>query len=911
MKEDWDMLISKLFKRRSGTLVSSLENLGVGKDHVFELKSMVLEKYSMIMKSRRNVREQIEDRIMIESSFINDSFFLPPLLADRKSGARLRKLDDKQVQFLLMMILYNQPLSYQEELISRSSRLCLKVQYLLIVEQMVKSLMLSKKQKRMVMKWKKLSSSVELFPSDHFVNFTSSNIIQGFIGDCSLIVVLSLLLEHEKRFNSGLLSSLISPIRFSVKSHSKNGGSHLEESEPVRCTGSIDQLDDVLCLYRCKLLINGIWRSIFVDGLIPMDSGNNCLLSHFENSRYYGITLMEKAYLKVMTNRYDSIESNPAIDLYYLTEWIPETISIRSNYENKSFFSGLWNRIKKPIQNGYCLMALGTNEIRPDGDLGAKLVCHGQLGSREESPTFRLKREEGQSEYNYLCKEEICKRTGLVTRHAYQVLRVVELFDREKEVVHKLLLLRNPWGKISWKGRFSKYDKDSWSGGELQALLGSQFGYEASHDNGIFWIEWGDILEWFSHIYLAWDPEKVSKFVKKVHGKWSPCSHESVLKDDLHLAYFYPQYKLSVDCKLLNKLKMTGNRADSGQVSGRRGEVLVPGPETTAGPARLKLLFDSSSHEEIEQGSKAGLFSRLWRRSESLDGEGYSNYGDVWIVLNRHIDYLGMDELGNYKSESEVNNIPFMSISIFRGRNRIITQERLPLMQGVYSNGSVIMFKTNIFKLLREYDHFDLQENKDFILVITQYQSRKTFNYTLNIYSSVEISLKLLDCHFQSTSFHPLNLSMGDIHSNFVQVTGKILHYNFCEKYYISLSKNSKLKLVPAVVRGKQPFSKSSSFGHAISNNNQPNEQFRLLILLELKEKCSNYKLRLFPETFDDQDKIIKLGSSNDSYNNSNCKFIISICSYGNYFILIDFKEKQQDFIKGNIFKLIIYYQKI
>lgn len=905
------MLITKLFRRRFwGGSVSSLENLEGGDDHVFELKRMILDKYSTMMRYRRSEREQVEDRILVESSFINDSFFLPPLFVNRRSGAKLTKLDFEQVQFLLMIILYNQPLSHQEEFISRSSRFCLKGQYILIVEQMVKSLMLSKKQKRMVVKWKKLSSNVELFPTNHFVDFTSSNIIQGFIGDCSLIVVLSLLLEHEKRFNSSLLSSLISPIRFSVKSQQQGGG-HLEEKEEdvgsLQCGGNIGQLDDVLCLYRCKLLINGIWRSIFVDSLIPIDSGNSCLLSHFENSRYYGITLMEKAYLKVMANRYDSIESNPAIDLYYLTEWIPETISIKSNYDNKrSFFSKLWNRIKKPIQQGYCLMALGTNEIRPEGgEYGAKVVYAGQFEDREEeSSACKLRREgggDGQSEYKYIGKEEICRRTGLVTRHAYQVLRIVELFDREKEVVHRLLLLRNPWGKISWKGRFSKHDKESWSGGELQGLLGNKFGYEVGQDNGIFWIEWGDILSWFSHIYLAWDPERVSKFVKKVHGKWSPCPHESILRDDLHLTYFYPQYKLSIDCKLLNKLKMTSSGSTHfGHFGG------------ATGAAKLKLLFDSSSDGGAEEGSRAtggGLFARLWRKSESLEGgEGYNSHGDIWIVLNRHIAYLGMDELGNCKAESEVNSIPFMSISIFRGRNRIITQERLPLMQGVYSNGSVIMFKTNIFKLLREYDYFDLQENKDFILVITQYQSRKAFNYTLNIYSNVEISVKLLDCHFQSPPPQQ-SISCCDLSSSFVQVTGKILHHNFCERYYISLSKNSKLKLVPAV-KNKQFISKASGSSHH-STPHLPNEQFRLLILLELKERCSNYKLRLFPETFDGQDKIVKLSSSNDAYNNSNCKFIVSICSHGNYFILIDFKEKQQDFVKGNIFKLVIYYQKL
>ncbi|KAJ1607558.1 calpain like thiol protease, partial [Cryptosporidium canis] len=895
--------------RKSGSSMSSLDSLSVEVDHVFELKKMVMEKYSIMMKHKRSEKDPMEDRILIESSFINDSCFLPPLLVNKRSGAGLTKLDNEQVQFLLLMILYSQPLSAQGEIIHRSSQFCLKGQYVLIVEQMVKSLMLSKKQKKMVSRWKKLNSSVELFPANHFINFTSSNIIQGFIGDCSFIVVLSLLLEHEKKFNSSLLSGLITPIRFSVKSQSHH--SHLTEDSPLHCNSV---LDDVLCLYKCKILINGIWRNIFVDSLIPTDSSNNCLLSHFDTNRYCGITLMEKAYLKVMANRYDSIESNPAIDLYYLTEWIPETISIKSAYEKKKgYFSKLWNRIKRPIRDGYCLMALGTNEIRPTDEKYQSSYAK-RFENMEENPISRHIREragiEDTANYKYITREEICKQTGLVTKHAYQVLRIVELFDQKKSTTNRLLLLRNPWGKISWKGRFSKCDKESWSS-DLEDLLGGQFGYEADRDNGIFWIEWSDILKWFSHIYLAWDPEKVSKHVKKVHGKWSPCPHDSILQDDLHLTYFHPQYQLTIDCKLLSKLKvggcrLAGNReVDKGLENGRIGENVNEIQLNNAALPRSILTFDSNSAGEVDENLKSSLFSKLWRRTDSFEGESHSNIGDIWIVLNRHIDYLGMDELDNYKSA--VNEIPYMSISIFRGRNRIITQERLPLMHGVYSNGSVIMFKTNVFELLREYDYFDLQENKDFVLVITQYQSNKTFNYTLNIYSNVDIHVKLLDTYFQNINY-PISTS------NFVEVTGKILHYNFNERYYFRLSRESKIKLTPAT-RIKQLVSKNNTHhhngSHLATRVNSQTERSRLLILLEVKEKCNNFKLRFFPETFDDQDKIIKQSSSNDSYNNSNCKFIGAICTYGDYFILIDFKEKQQDFIKGNTYKLIIYHTKV
>ncbi|XP_665645.1 hypothetical protein [Cryptosporidium hominis TU502] len=169
------------------------------------------------------------------------------------------------------------------------------------------------------------------------------------------------------------------------------------------------------------------------------------------------------------------------------------------------------------------------------------------------------------------------------------------------------------------------------------------------------------------------------------------------------------------------------------------------------------------------------------------------------------------------------------------------------------------------------------------------------------------MSIKLLDSYFQKIMY-----PISDNYS-FIEINGKILHHNYSERYYISLMRNSKIKLVPAI--SNKYFNLKSKTDKVNTLNSFKSElsddHFRVLILLEIKEKCNNFKLRIFPETFDEQDKITKLSSSNDLYNNSNCKFTTSICSYGNYFILIDFKEKQQDFVKGNFFKLIIYYQKI
>lgn len=49
-------------------------------------------------------------------------------------------------------------------------------------------------------------------------------------------------------------------------------------------------------------------------------------------------------------------------------------------------------------------------------------------------------------------------RTGIMTGHAYGILDVFELPDKNMvnpRKTHRLLRVRNPWGKMEWKGKWS------------------------------------------------------------------------------------------------------------------------------------------------------------------------------------------------------------------------------------------------------------------------------------------------------------------------------------------------------------------------------------------------------------------------------------------------------------------------
>lgn len=79
---------------------------------------------------------------------------------------------------------------------------------------------------------------------------------------------------------------------------------------------------------------------------------------------------------------------------------------------------------------------------------------------------------------------------GLITNHAYSVLRAVECKGK------RFVVIRNPWGKTEWTGPWSDGSKE-WTGEWLEALpeLGHSFG-----DDGQFVMEYKDFLETWADI---------------------------------------------------------------------------------------------------------------------------------------------------------------------------------------------------------------------------------------------------------------------------------------------------------------------------------------------------------------------------------------------------------------------------
>ncbi|XP_005739325.1 calpain-7 [Pundamilia nyererei] len=133
--------------------------------------------------------------------------------------------------------------------------------------------------------------------------------------------------------------------------------------------------------------------------------------------------------------------------------------------------------------------------------------------------------------------EEEGERWGLVPTHAYAVLDI-----REYKKM-RFLQLKNPWSHLRWKGRYSERDEKNWTP-ELLKYLNFDPKTAQKFDNGVFWIAWEDLCQYYDVIYLSWNPA-LFKNSSCIHSTWD--GKQGPVKDVYSLAN-NPQYRLEVQC---------------------------------------------------------------------------------------------------------------------------------------------------------------------------------------------------------------------------------------------------------------------------------------------------------------------------------------------------------------------------
>eukprot|EP00945_MAST-04E_sp_MAST-4E-sp1_P004352 g4352.t1 len=103
---------------------------------------------------------------------------------------------------------------------------------------------------------------------------------------------------------------------------------------------------------------------------------------------------------------------------------------------------------------------------------------------------------------------------GIVPGHAYSIIKVRQIGR------HRLLCLRNPWGKFEWKGDWSDHsplwDKEI----KVRLLLRPD---RKNDDDGIFWMSFEDFLKYFDGVDVCFRTTGMSDLSLHVHEEYGNC----------------------------------------------------------------------------------------------------------------------------------------------------------------------------------------------------------------------------------------------------------------------------------------------------------------------------------------------------------------------------------------------------
>lgn len=205
-------------------------------------------------------------------------------------------------------------------------------------------------------------------------------------------------------------------------------------------------------MYQCKFFKNGEWVVVAVDDRIPChESSNKPLFASCSEKNEFWVPILEKAYAK-LHGSYAAIESGSSSDaLRDLTGEPVEVIGLDSlELNNPKNVDLLWERLLHYHKESYLMgCAFASESAEP----------------------------EEETQY------------GILLNHAYSIL------DLSSYEGHRLLRIRNPWGKYEWIGAWSD-NSSEWTP-ELQKYFNFEFA-----DDGTFFMCIEDFVLHYNRIHV-------------------------------------------------------------------------------------------------------------------------------------------------------------------------------------------------------------------------------------------------------------------------------------------------------------------------------------------------------------------------------------------------------------------------